>query len=110
MTLDELRERVAIKLDALQQQLKSYGLKSMSSLTLIARDPANDEMMICVSNDDDLSHAFEIVLKKDPLKGPWGRRSLCCPKCQSTDVWHDRESHEHPGTFTCRVCGNVFDG
>lgn len=50
-TKEYIRQEVAARLIEIEDIIKNCGLKEISKLTLLARDPKNEEMYICVSNE-----------------------------------------------------------
>lgn len=52
--LETLRRKLSSHLVAIEELLADCGLSSMAdNITLIMRDPANDEMFLCVTSEDD---------------------------------------------------------
>lgn len=64
MRMSALKLHIATKLISIEDELKSLGLEGISKMTLIARDPDNDDMLVCVSNDD-LERAFQAAIKHE---------------------------------------------
>lgn len=64
--MEDLREEIATALCVIEDTCKSYGLP-MSQITLIARDPDNDNMIILLTNETteaSLEHAIKLALKQ----------------------------------------------
>lgn len=49
--LEMLRHDIAMSLADIEEACESRGLTTMNQLTLLARDPTNDEMSIVVSSE-----------------------------------------------------------
>lgn len=57
---------IGVKLVEIEDRCKAWGL-STTKLTLIARDPDNDKMLIVLTNEDrsGLQHATTLALNED---------------------------------------------
>ena len=49
--MDDMRLEVSIRLLKIADLFRELGLP-LSNLTLIARDPTNDKMFVCLTNED----------------------------------------------------------
>ncbi|HEX8090030.1 MAG TPA: hypothetical protein VF762_14310 [Blastocatellia bacterium] len=63
--LDSLRHEIASHLCKIERICHEYNLTAISRFTVVARDPANDEMIICITNEPDaeLQAAFDGAIK-----------------------------------------------
>lgn len=63
--MTQLHVYLAEKLGEIEDGLSDFGLGAMTRFTLIARDPANDRMSVCLTNepDEDLTQAFAVATK-----------------------------------------------
>lgn len=61
----EMRTDVSILLAEIKDVFKSYNW-SLQKITLLARDPANDEMRVMLTNEDEggLAKVAELVIMK----------------------------------------------
>jgi hypothetical protein len=61
----EMRTNVAVLLAEIETVFRRYSLP-LSKVTLIARDPANDEMRVTLTNEDEsgLAKVAELVVMK----------------------------------------------
>lgn len=57
--LEIMQEILSPKLDELYTLLSRNGLKSMTEVTFVARDPNNHNMYIILGNDPDMSRVAE---------------------------------------------------
>ena len=59
----ELQTRIALLLIEAENECASVGLTTMTSLTLVVRDPANDDMSLVVSNEtpEEMRKSFRIA-------------------------------------------------
>ena len=64
-----MRLEIAGKLLKMDDRFRELGI-SMSNLTLIARDPANDNMFVCVTNETDegLQKATALALTQNCIE------------------------------------------
>lgn len=60
----ELKDEIAIRCDGIEQLCRRYGLP-LSKITVIARDPTNDNMYTVVTNESEsgLEEACALALK-----------------------------------------------
>lgn len=47
-----MQEILTLRLVKIEDEFRRLGLTAISNLTLIARDPANDRMFVCLTNED----------------------------------------------------------
>lgn len=66
LPMRKLRTALSLRLMNIEDFLKSQGLPTLSKLTLIVRDPDNDNAYICVSNEDQagLEKACALAMKE----------------------------------------------
>ena len=66
LPMRKLRTALSLRLMNIEDFLKSQGLSTLSKLTLIVRDPDNDNAYICVSNEDQvgLEKACALAVKE----------------------------------------------
>jgi hypothetical protein len=63
--LESLRLEVATQLCKIERICREYNLTAISRFAVVARDPANDEMIICITNEpgEELRAAFDAAIK-----------------------------------------------
>jgi hypothetical protein len=59
---------VGLKMLEIEDTFRRYGLKTITGLTLVARDPDNDNMYIVLTNDD-LRTVTEFVAREAEERG-----------------------------------------
>lgn len=59
-----IRLGVVQHLEEIKNLCSSWGLDGIDKFTLIARDPEKESMILVVTNEDDMTAAFEAALKK----------------------------------------------
>lgn len=57
----ELNRRIAQHLCAIEDLCHAYGLTSLQFFTVICRDPANPDMTLVTSHDDDLAETCRVA-------------------------------------------------
>jgi hypothetical protein len=63
--MERLRLDIAAKLQGIERLCKEYNLGGISRLTLVGRDPTNDNMCVVVTSEpceDSLKKAFEVAI------------------------------------------------
>ena len=61
-----LRQEVAEKCCEIEDICQEWGLSKITAITVIARDPQNENMVIVVTNDEQgLKSAFDAALKAE---------------------------------------------
>lgn len=63
--MQELKDDIANKCAQIEGLCLSYGLP-LSKITVIARDPGNDKMYLCVTNEDETSLERACALALQP--------------------------------------------
>jgi hypothetical protein len=63
-----LRLDIGLKMLEIEDTFRKYGLKTITNLTLVARDPDNDNMYIVLTNDD-LGTVTEFVAREAEERG-----------------------------------------
>lgn len=66
LAMKNMRILVAQRLIKIEDEFRRLGLP-LSNITLIARDPANDKMFVCLTNEDQagLERACALALKQE---------------------------------------------
>lgn len=66
-----LRAEMSDHCVAAERTVKRMGLKSITRVTLLVRDPDNDEMAVVVSNDDlaDVGRVLALLATKETVSG-----------------------------------------
>jgi hypothetical protein len=67
--MEDLKDEITNLLIEIEDTYKRFGLP-LSQITLIARDPANDNMIILLTNETEVSldHAIKLALKQKSTK------------------------------------------
>lgn len=64
--MDQMRMDVGLLLVEIEDEFKRYGLP-ITNITLVARDPANDKMIVVLSNEDAAGRDYALNLALNPL-------------------------------------------
>lgn len=59
--MQAFQQHIAVRLVEIEDEMKGWGLP-MSKLTLIARDPNNDKMIVVLTNEDEAGLAYAATL------------------------------------------------
>lgn len=69
--LKALHYSIGLRMSQIEESCRNYGLPEITKLTIIARDPNNDNMAIVLTNEDaaGMQQAVDVALKTVDGKG-----------------------------------------